>query len=60
MKIVKQKHSPPKSPNKKKTVKDVPVEDVSDVDPEPNTGHTMIKLNLKFETLEDILERFQN
>ena len=34
--------------------------DVSDVEPDPKTGFNMLKLNLKFENLEDILERLQN
>jgi hypothetical protein len=36
------------------------ISDVSDVEPDPKTGFNMLKLNLRFDTLEDILERLQN
>ena len=29
------------------------------MEPAPNTGQNMLKLNLKFENLEDVLERIQ-
>jgi hypothetical protein len=34
------------------------IADVSDVEPAPNTGVNMLRLSLKFENLEDILDRY--
>lgn len=62
MKLVKQKVDPSsKSPRPRRIASNEgQISDVSDVEPAPQTGHAMLKLQLKFENLEDILERFQN
>ena len=62
VKLVKQKpDATSKSPRPRKFASNEgQVSDVSDVEPAPNTGQNMLKLNLKFENLEDILDRFQN
>ena len=61
MKLVKQKPDENHSPRPRKIANNEgEVSDVSEVEPAPNTGHNMLRLNLKFDSLEDILERFQN
>ena len=62
MKLVKHKCDPrDNSPRPRRLAQnEAQISDVSDVEPAPNTGLNMLKLNLKFENLEDILERFQN
>lgn len=60
MKLVKQKpDQTSKSPRPRKIANNEgAISDVSDVEPAPNTGANMLRLNLRFENLEDILERF--
>ena len=60
VKLVKQKpDSISKSPRPRKiAANEGGISDVSDVEPAPTTGNQMLKLQLKFENLEDILERF--
>lgn len=61
MKLVKQKPDENHSPRPRKIANNEgEVSDVSEVEPAPNTGQNMLRLNLKFDSLEDILERFQN
>jgi hypothetical protein len=45
---------------RKRAINEGQISDVSDVEPDPKTGFNMLKLNLRFDTLEDILERLQN
>jgi hypothetical protein len=60
MKLVRHKnHEGSKSPRPRKLASnEAQISDVSDVEPAPNTGHNMLKFNLKFENLEDVLDRF--
>lgn len=60
MKLVKHKNDlVSKSPRPRRiAVNEANISDVSDVEPAPNTGLNMLKLSLKFENLEDILDRF--
>jgi hypothetical protein len=61
MKIVKQKPDDNRSPRPRRIANNEgSVSDVSDVEPAPNTGLNMLKLNLKFDSLEDILEKFSS
>ena len=59
MKLVKQKADPQtNSPRPRRLAQNEgQISDVSDVEPAPNTGQNMLRLNLKFENLEDVLER---
>lgn len=59
MKLVKQKNQEDNSPKPRKiAANEAQISDVSDVEPAPNTGTNMLKFNIRFENLEDILERF--
>ena len=61
MKLVRHKPDQSMSPRPRKhAMNEGQISDVSDVEPDPKTGFNMLKLNLKFENLEDILERLQN
>lgn len=62
MKLVKQKpDQTSKSPRPRKIASNEgAISDVSDVEPNPQTGNQMLKLHLGFDNLADILERFQN
>ena len=60
MRLVKQKPEiGTKSPRARRIAgNEATISDVSDVEPAPNTGINMLKLNLKFEDLETVLDKY--